>query len=67
MKALLQRVTEARVEVEGQTTGAIGPGLMIFVCVETGDDAAAGARLAAKIAKLRIFEDDAGKMNRSVV
>ena len=67
MKALLQRVAEARVEVEGRTTGAIGPGLLVLVCVEDGDGETEADRLAAKIAKLRIFEDDAGKMNRSVV
>ena len=67
MKALLQRVAEARVEVEGRIVGAIGPGLLVFVCVETGDGEAEADRLAGKIARLRIFEDDAGKMNRSVV
>ena len=67
MKALLQRVSEARVDVAERTVAAIGPGLLVLVCVERGDQADAAHRLAAKIAKLRIFADDAGKMNRSVV
>lgn len=67
MKALLQRVAEARVEIEGRVVGAIGPGLLVFICVEEGDGTAEADRLAGKVARLRIFEDDAGKMNRSVV
>ncbi len=67
MKALLQRVSEARVDVADQKVAAIGPGLLVLVCVERGDQADAADHLAAKIAKLRIFVDDAGKMNRSVV
>lgn len=63
MRALLQRVTEARVEVEGSVVGEIGPGLLILVCAMPGDTDETGAKLAAKIAKLRIFRDDAGKMN----
>ncbi|WP_209425693.1 D-aminoacyl-tRNA deacylase [Pararhodobacter sp. SW119] len=63
MRALLQRVTEASVTVEGQVVGRIGPGLMILVCAMPGDDAARAAALTEKIAKLRIFRDDAGKMN----
>lgn len=66
MLAVLQRVAEARVEVEGRITGAIGPGLLVLVCAERGDTAAEADRLLAKILKLRIFADDAGKMNRSV-
>lgn len=66
MRALIQRVTQARVDVAGDTIGAIGPGLLIFVCAMRDDTAEASARLAAKIAKLRIFKDDAGKMNRSL-
>ncbi|MBK9133098.1 MAG: D-tyrosyl-tRNA(Tyr) deacylase [Betaproteobacteria bacterium] len=67
MLALLQRVREARVEVDGRVTGAIGPGLVALVCAEPADNEAQAARLVDKMLKLRIFADDAGKMNRSVV
>jgi D-tyrosyl-tRNA(Tyr) deacylase len=63
---LLQRVSEARVDVDGRTVGAIGPGLLVLVCAERGDAEAQADKLLAKILKLRIFADDAGKMNRSV-
>lgn len=63
MRALVQRVAEARVTVEGVIAGEIGPGLLILVCAMQGDTAAQSAQLAAKIAKLRIFKDAAGKMN----
>ncbi len=63
MRALLQRVTEARVEVDGAMVGEIGKGLLILVCAMPGDTEEIGAKLAAKIAKLRIFRDGAGKMN----
>lgn len=66
MLAVLQRVAEARVEVEGRITGAIGHGLLVLVCAERGDTVAEADWLLAKILKLRIFADDAGKMNRSV-
>ena len=66
MRALIQRVTRAEVAVEGQVIGQCGPGLLILVCAMTGDTGAEADRLAAKIAKLRIFKDDAGKMNRSL-
>lgn len=66
MKALLQRVREARVVIAGEAAGAIGPGLLVLVCAEPGDTEAVGDRLLAKILKLRIFSDEAGKMNRSV-
>ena len=66
MKALLQRVAEARVDIAGQTVGAIGPGLLVLLCAERGDGEAQAGRMLAKILKLRIFSDDAGKMNRSV-
>jgi len=66
MKALLQRVSEARVDIGGECAGRIGRGLLVLVCAERGDDEAVGERLLAKILKLRIFSDDAGKMNRSV-
>jgi len=63
MRALIQRVSEARVSVEGRVTGEIGPGLLILVCAMQGDGPAEAAALAARIAKLRIFKDGAGKMN----
>jgi D-tyrosyl-tRNA(Tyr) deacylase len=66
MIALLQRVRQARVEVEGTTVGAIDSGLLVLVCAERGDSEAEADRLLAKILKLRIFSDDAGKMNKSV-
>lgn len=66
MRALLQRVKDARVEVEGEIVGEIGPGLLILVCAMPGDDAETAAKLALKISKLRIFRDDEGRMNRSL-
>jgi D-tyrosyl-tRNA(Tyr) deacylase len=66
VRALLQRVTRASVSVDGTTVGEIGPGLMILVCAMQGDTEAQADKLAAKIAKLRIFKDDQGKMNLSV-
>ncbi len=67
MRAILQRVSEARVVVDGETIGEIGPGLMILVCAMQGDTLAEVEKLADKIAKLRIFRDDADRMNRSVI
>lgn len=67
MRALIQRVTHAAVEVDGREIGRIGPGLLVLVCAMQGDDEAAPAKLAARVAKLRIFKDDADKMNRSVL
>jgi D-tyrosyl-tRNA(Tyr) deacylase len=67
MKALLQRVSEARVEIDGEVVGAIGRGLVVLFCAERGDREADADALARKIAKLRIFADDAGKMNLSVL
>ncbi|MBT3143514.1 D-tyrosyl-tRNA(Tyr) deacylase [Phaeobacter gallaeciensis] len=66
MRALIQRVTQASVTVEGNIIGQIGPGLLILICAMQGDGEKQADQLAAKIAKLRIFTDDAGKMNRSV-
>lgn len=63
MIALLQRVAEARVEIDGRTVGAIGRGLLVFVCAEPADDEATADRLVAKLLKLRVFADDLGKMN----
>ena len=67
MRALVQRVSEARVTVAGEVTGEIGAGLLILVCAMEGDGDDLPARLAAKIAKLRIFRDDDGRMNRSLL
>lgn len=67
MKAVIQRVRRARVEVDGQAVGVIGPGLLVFLGVRTGDSAEAARYLAGKTLALRIFEDEAGKMNRSLV
>jgi D-tyrosyl-tRNA(Tyr) deacylase len=64
--SVLQRVSSARVEVGGLTIGEIGGGLLVLVCAERGDTEAQADRLLAKVLKLRIFSDDAGKMNRSV-
>ena len=66
MISVLQRVREARVDVDGQTVGAIGAGLLVLVCAERGDTEAEADKLLAKILKLRIFSDAAGKMNQSV-
>ncbi|MBY0408861.1 MAG: D-tyrosyl-tRNA(Tyr) deacylase [Burkholderiaceae bacterium] len=66
MISVLQRVSEARVDVDGQTVGAIGQGLLVLLCAERGDTDAEADKLLAKLLKLRIFSDDAGKMNRSV-
>ena len=67
MRALIQRVSRADVTVDGETLGEIGPGLMILVCAMQGDTDDMPAKLAAKISKLRIFRDDEGRMNRSVL
>jgi D-tyrosyl-tRNA(Tyr) deacylase len=66
MKAVLQRVAHARVDIAGRTVGAIEAGLLVLLCAERGDGDAVADRMLAKILKLRIFSDDAGKMNRSV-
>ncbi|MGQ3051683.1 MAG: D-aminoacyl-tRNA deacylase [Roseateles sp.] len=66
MIAILQRVREARVEVAGAVVGAIGPGLLMLVCAEPADSEATAEKLVAKVLKLRIFSDAAGKMNRSL-
>ena len=66
MRALLQRVSRASVRVDGAVAGEIGPGLLILICAMQGDTEAQADKLAAKIAKLRIFKDAAGKMNLSV-
>ena len=66
MLAVVQRVREAKVVVNGHTIGEIGQGLLVLVCAERGDGEAQADKLLAKILKLRIFGDEAGKMNRSV-
>jgi D-aminoacyl-tRNA deacylase len=66
MLALLQRVTEARVDIAGETAGQIGAGLLVLVCAEPQDTEAIAQKLLTKVLKLRIFADEQGKMNRSV-
>lgn len=67
VKALLQRVTEAAVWVDGEVAGAIGPGLLVLLGVERGDGDAACRKLADKVAGYRVFADGEGRMNLSVV
>ena len=66
MIAVLQRVSEARVMIDGLVAGEIGPGLLVLVCAERGDTMEQSDKLLAKLLKLRIFSDAAGKMNHSV-
>jgi D-tyrosyl-tRNA(Tyr) deacylase len=66
LRALIQRTSGARVEIDGRATGEIGAGLVVFVCAMQGDDAAAAERLARKTVSLRIFRDAEGRMNRSL-
>jgi D-tyrosyl-tRNA(Tyr) deacylase len=65
--AIVQRVSRADVSVDGVSVGAIGHGLLVLACAEPDDTEAIADKLIAKLLKLRIFSDDAGKMNRSVV
>ncbi|GHA82662.1 D-aminoacyl-tRNA deacylase [Cognatilysobacter bugurensis] len=67
MLALIQRVTEASVRVDGEVVGAIGPGLLALVGIEPGDGEAQVARMAERVLGYRVFGDDAGRMNRSLV
>lgn len=67
MRAVVQRVTESSVSVDGRVVGEIGPGLMVLLGISANDGEKDAAYLALKIAHLRIFEDDAGKLNRSVI
>lgn len=67
MLALLQRVDRAAVRVQGSVTGSCGRGLLVFFCAERGDTPELAAKLARKTARMRIFADDAGKMNRSLL
>ena len=66
MISVIQRVSEARVRIGGRAVAQIGAGLLVLVCAERGDSEAQADKLLAKILKLRIFSDAAGKMNRSV-
>jgi D-aminoacyl-tRNA deacylase len=66
MRALVQRVAQARVDVAGETVGQTGPGVLVLICAMQGDTSAQADILAAKIHKLRIFRDEAGKMNRAL-
>lgn len=67
MRALLQRVNEASVAVEGEVVGSCREGLLILVCAMDGDTEAKAAKMADKVAALRIFRDEEGRMNRSIV
>ncbi len=67
MRALVQRISEAAVRVEGKVIGECGLGLLILVCAMQGDTQEAADKLSAKIAKLRIFPDATGRMNRSLL
>ena len=66
MQAVLQRVKQARVEIAGQVVAEIQQGLLVLLCAERGDTDVLADKLLAKILKIRIFSDDAGKMNLSV-
>lgn len=66
MRALLQRVVEARVEVGGRCVGSIGPGLLVFLGIEEGDDEVVADRMVEKVTRLRVFDDPEGKMNESL-
>jgi D-tyrosyl-tRNA(Tyr) deacylase len=66
LRALIQRVSEASVTVEGERVAAIGPGLLVLLGVRRGDDEEAADRIARKVLALRVFEDEEGRMNRSV-
>ncbi len=67
MKLVVQRVSESSVSVDGRIVGQIGQGLLVFLCIEHNDDEKLAAHYAHKVAGLRIFPDDAGKMNRSLL
>ncbi|MFZ5562747.1 MAG: D-aminoacyl-tRNA deacylase [Thermodesulfobacteriota bacterium] len=67
MRAVIQRVRESSVTVDGRLVGSIGPGLLVLLGVAADDEGGDADFLANKITALRIFEDDAGKMNRSVI
>ena len=67
MRAVVQRVSEAAVTADGAVRGAIGPGLLVLLGIAVGDDAATAGRLAGKVARLRVFENDGGRFDRSLL
>lgn len=67
MRALIQRVSRAEVRIAGDQIASIGPGLLVLICAMTGDENSTAVRLAAKVARMRIFADSDGKMNLSVL
>ena len=67
MRAVIQRVSQAKVEVDGQTIGEVGRGLLVYLGIGKGDTQTDAEFMADKLANLRIFADEAGKMNRSVI
>ena len=67
MRALVQRVSEASVTADGERLGEIGPGMLVLVCAMQGDDETRAEALAQRLSKLRIFRDEAGKMNLSLL
>ncbi|MBL3551197.1 D-aminoacyl-tRNA deacylase [Rhodovulum sulfidophilum] len=67
MRALVQRASEAAVRVDGTAIGEIGPGLLVLVCAMAGDTETEADKLARRIARMRIFRDEAGKMNRALL
>jgi D-tyrosyl-tRNA(Tyr) deacylase len=67
VRVVVQRVSEASVVVEGETAAAIGPGLVVLLGIAAGDSAAEMERMAGKVARLRIFESDEGRLDRSLV
>ena len=67
LRALLQRVTRAEVRADGRPTGSIGPGLVVLLGIGHGDEAATASALARRTSELRIFEDDDGRTNRSIL
>ena len=66
MISLIQRVSEARVTVDGDTTGRIGRGILVFLAVQPGDTDATVARMAERVVTYRVFPDETGRMNRSL-
>src|SRR5215203_5120150 len=67
MKAILQRVLRASVNVGGKSVGEIGPGLLVLLGIAVGDGEEGAARLAGKVARLRVFENDEGRLDRSLL
>jgi len=67
VRAVVQRVSEAAVTADGAVRGAIGPGLLVLLGIAVGDDAATAGRLAGKVARLRVFENDGGRFDRSLL